>query len=263
MEILVFQTGNDMDMKPLYLWCAYPRDFSTTSVVEMSLSMLSEDERARWRSFKFDRHRCVYLATRILVRTALSHYYPLAPAAWQFQLNSHGKPRVEPDCGLYFNLSNSLDLVVCLISKGAEVGVDLESHSRANEIADLAPEVFSPLELVQLEALRGRERLDRALSLWTLKESYIKARGTGLSLPLKEFSFLFGDADGIRLELDSCLCDDPGRHWRFCLLDQASHRIALTSDQVTVSALQRWEMRPFVAPPRRLPDCEVQWFPNS
>jgi 4'-phosphopantetheinyl transferase len=195
------------------------------------------------------------------VRTALSHYYSLTPEAWQFHSNSHGKPRVDPDCGLQFNLSNSLDLVVCLIAKGAEVGIDTESFERAREIADLAEEVFSPLELTQLEGLRGPERLDRALSLWTLKEAFIKARGSGLSMPLKKLSFLFDNATGIQLELDPCLCEEPERHWRFCLLDHAGHRIALVTDQTTVSELQLWELQPLPASPKRLHDSDVTWYP--
>jgi 4'-phosphopantetheinyl transferase len=252
-----------MDIRPLYLWCASPKVLLTEPVDEMSLAMLSDDERARSRSLQFDGHRREYLATRALVRTALSHYYPLAPEAWRFRLNSYGKPHVDPDCGLRFNLSNSLDMVVCLIARGSEVGVDLESYARAKDIADLAEDVFSPLELSQLEALPGPERLDRALSLWTLKEAFIKARGTGLSMPLKKLSFLFEGVDGIRLELDPCLRDEPGRHWRFCLLDHAGHRMALMADQSTISELQLWELQSLLAPPQRLPDSVAVWFPAS
>ena len=69
--------------------------------------------------------------------------------------------------------------------------MDVESFSRAEEIVPLAPRVFSAAERAQLDALPAAERPDRALSLWTLKEAYIKARGMGLSLPLQEISFLF------------------------------------------------------------------------
>jgi 4'-phosphopantetheinyl transferase len=225
--------------------------------------MLSDDERTHWRSLQFDIHRQEYLATRILVRTALSHYYPLAPEAWRYRLSHYGKPSVDPNCGLSFNLSNSLDLVVCLIAQGSEVGVDLESYARAKDIVDLAEEVFSPLELSQLEGLPGPERPNRALSLWTLKEAFIKARGTGLSMPLKKLSFLFDGTDRIRLELDPRLCDEPGRHWRFCLLDHAGHRIAIMTDQTTISELQLWELQPLPAPPQRLPDSVAIWYAAS
>jgi 4'-phosphopantetheinyl transferase len=159
-------------------------------------------------------------------------------------------------------LSNSPGLVVCLIGQGAEVGVDVEPCERAEVIAEVGAKALSPLELAQLDALRGPERLDRALWLWTLKEAYIKARGMGLSLPLNKFSFLFGGVAGIRLELDPCLGDEAGR-WRFCLLEHAGHRIALMAERTAAPELQVWEARPLLAPPARLPAGGEPWFPLS
>jgi len=252
----------DMDKKPLHLWYAYPKDLNE-AVAQACAPLLSEDERAQWQTFRFDRHRREYLTTRALVRTALSHYHPLAPQSWRFQTNPYGKPTIDPDCGLRFNLSNSPDLVVCLIAQGAEVGVDAEPIERAEKVAELAPEVLSPLELVQLEALRGLERLDRILSLWTLKEAYIKARGMGLSLPLSKISFLFGGVEGVRLELDQRLDAEPGSRWQFCLFEHAGHRIALMAERAAVPDLQAWEARPLLAPPTRLAAVGERWFPAS
>jgi 4'-phosphopantetheinyl transferase len=251
-----------MNKESLYLWCAYPEDFRSEAITQTSALLLSEDERARWQALRFDRHRREYLATRTLVRTALSQYRPLAPQAWRFQSNMHGKPTTEPDCGLRFNLSNSLGLVVCLIAQGAEVGVDVEPYDRAGNIVELAPDVFSPPEIAQLEILHGQEKLDRALSIWTLKEAYIKARGAGLSLPLSGFSTVFGGKDGIRLEAGQCAYDEPARHWRFCFMEHVGHRIALMIDKETVSELQLWELRPYLTLPTRLPVGEVTWFPK-
>ena len=131
---------------------------------------------------------------------------------------------------------------------------------RAGEIAELGPEVFSPLERAQFKTLRGAERLDRALSLWTLKEAYIKARGMGLSLALKDFSFLFGGVNGIRLELDPCL-DDNADRWSFCLLEHAGYRIAVMVERVAVFDLQLFEARPVLSSAIRLPGGAEQWFP--
>lgn len=223
--------------------------------------MLNEDERTHWKSYRFDKHRHEYLMTRVLVRTALSHYHLLAPAEWRFELNRYGKPFIVPDCGLRFNLSNSPGLVVCLISRGSEVGVDAEPCSRASAIAELGCDLFSSLELTQLHALQGAERVDRALSLWTLKEAYIKARGVGLSLPLNQVSLLFGGPEGIRLELDSCL-EDKAERWRFCLLDHADHRIAVMAHGAAAFDLQVIEMRPSLpVSSARLTDAQEQWYP--
>ncbi len=250
-----------MDKKPLYLWCAYPDDLLSEGVADACAALLSEDERAQVQRFKFERLRREALTTRALMRIAISYGRKLPPQAWQFSLNAHGKPAIEPQSGLHFNLSNSAGLVVCFVAEGAEVGVDVEPFERANEILKLAPDVFSTAEQAQLEALRDAEKLDRALSLWTLKESYIKARGMGLSLPLDKFSLLF-DAEGIRLEIDSSLGDAPER-WRFCLLDHAGHRIAAMVERAASCEIELLEARPLLAPPVRLGGVGAQWFPRA
>ena len=251
-----------MEKKPLHLWFAYPEDVLPGTVTEACAQLLSEEERKRWQAFRFDERRREYLTTRALVRSALSRYHSLPPEAWRFQTNAYGKPAVNPDCGLCFNLSNSPELVVCAIAEGIQLGVDAEPFDRSAKITELGAEVFSPLEIAQLEALREEERLDRALSLWTLKESYIKARGIGLSLPLQTISFLFSEAEGIRLEIDPCQ-DDDARCWRFCLLNQAGHRIALTAGGTDEPLLQPWEARPPLGAPRQIPIGEQRWFPAS
>jgi len=253
-----------MDKKPLYLWCAYPDDLLAAETAEACTALLSEEERARVGRLKFERHRRESLATRALMRTALSFGRAVPAQAWQFKMNEHGKPAVEhaseSDYGLHFNLSNSLGLVVCLVAEGAEVGVDMEPFERADQILKLAPEVFSAAEQAQLATLQGAEKLDRALSLWTLKESYIKARGMGLSLALNKFSFLF-EAEEIRLEVDASLGDVPER-WRFCLLDHAGHRIAAMVERAGAGDLELLEARPVLAPPVQVSVGKTQWFPR-
>lgn len=253
-----------MEIQALQLWCAYPDDASTEDLTQACAPMLSEDEHARWQAFKFDRHAREYLTTRALVRTALSACHPIAPGAWRFDLNAYGKPAPGPECGLCFNLTNAPHLVACLIARGIEVGVDLEPFERAGKIAELAPDVFSPLELGQLAALSDTEKLNRALRLWTLKEAYIKARGMGLALPLNKFSFLFGGREGIHLELDPSVDDEPG-YWRFCLLQHAGHSIALMARCGNEAApeLQIWEARPVWVASVRLAAGGEQWFPLS
>jgi 4'-phosphopantetheinyl transferase len=250
-----------MDKKTLHLWYSYPGDLLSDDVVRACSALLSEEELARAGRFRFGRHRRESLATRALVRTALSHYRPLSPADWRFTANAHGKPGVDPDCGLRFNLSNTVELVVCLIAEGSDVGVDAESHARAMEILDLAPKVFSTREQAQLNDLPEAEKQDRALSLWTLKEAYVKARGLGLSLPLCSFSFVFGGPEVIHLEVNPELGDDPER-WRFCLLNHAGHRIAVIAERAAANNLEVWEARSVLAPPVRVfVECDG-WFPR-
>jgi 4'-phosphopantetheinyl transferase len=251
-----------MEKEAFHLWFAYPDDLLAAEAAQACLLLLSQDERSRWEAFKFDRHRREYLATHALARIALSNHHPLKPEAWRFQMNAYGKPAADPDCGVQFNLSNSPGLVVCLIGEGAEVGVDLEPRERAASIAEVGPRMFSTRELEQLEDLREDEKPGRCLQLWTLKEAYIKARGMGLAMPLNNFSFLFGGPLGIRMALDSSVCDEPGR-WQFSLLQHKGHCIALMVESRSAPALQVWDVRLPVLTPQRINGIQQLWFPHS
>ena len=249
-----------MNHGTLELWFAYPGDVLTDEAARKCAALSSKDELSRMERLRSKENRQEYLVAHALLRTALSHVRPVPPEAWRFCANSYGKPQIEPDCGVRFNLSHSRALVVCLISNQVEVGVDVEHRDRAGEIAEIAEDVFSPLELAQLEELRAEEKPDRALSLWTLQEAYIKARGMGLTLPLRKISFVFGGVEGIRLEIDASGGDDA-RSWQFCLLDFAGHRIALMKEQAEGANVELWESRPILATPKRLAEVEQTWYP--
>jgi len=234
----------------LHVWCAYPADYAKRDSVayQTALSWLSTEEMTRWRSFRFDKHRNEYLATRALIRTTLSNYYEIAPETWFFPRNSYGKPSAKPIIDLQFNLSNTLGLIVCLVSRNGSVGIDTEPLSRAEEIDSVATEYFSDLELTELNSLSSQARPDRSLSLWTLKEAYIKARGYGLSIPLDKFSFLFNKTDNLQLLIDNSL-NDRTENWRYGLLEFANHRIAYCASIKHHPTLTLFESRT-ISPPK-------------
>ncbi len=236
----------------LQLWCAYPDDLLDEKTAAACTPLLNEEERERWQRFRLERSRREFLATHALVRTVLSRYRAVAPQDWRFTANKYGKPALMPDCGLHFNLSNSAGMAICLVADApTDVGVDVEPHLRAQNIAEVARRVLSQAEHAQLQALPGAAKLERCLSLWTLKEAYIKARGMGMALPLEEISFLFDDAGRVRLELEDGMKDDAARWW-FRLFNHAGHRIAVMAEAKMDWALQAWEFHRLDFPPRRI-----------
>jgi len=250
-------------MNRIDLWVAYPDDLKDEATAVECVRMLNGDEQARLERFKFDRHRREHLATRALERRALSAYAEIAPEEWLFEAGEHGKPSIARELGmkapgLKFNLSNSLGLVVCAVGHGAEIGVDVEPYLRAGTIEEVAERFFSERELKQLEPLRGEERRERGLTLWTLKEAYMKARGMGMALPTNLFSFVFEGGGGVRLEIDAEAGDEPER-WRFCTLDHAEHRIALMVESDGEPELGVWEARPMLTAPKRVQVGAVRW----
>ncbi|MDR3791798.1 MAG: 4'-phosphopantetheinyl transferase superfamily protein [Terracidiphilus sp.] len=249
-----------METRNLQLWCAYPGDLASEEAEEACADLLSESERARWQRFCHESNRRESLTGRALTRVALSHVRATQPRDWDFSANPHGKPFAVPDCGLRFNLSNTEEIVVCLVADGAEVGVDAEPYMRAPQLVHMAEEFFSPAEMAQLMGFDGDKKLNLALSLWALKKAYIKARGVALSLPLQRISFIFGDLAGVRLELDPSI-EDRASNWVFGLLDHAGHRIAMVVEQKYPWQLEILEARPLLASPVTIHTGVLGWFP--
>jgi 4'-phosphopantetheinyl transferase len=249
----------------LDLWFAYPGDLKAAGAREASEAILSAEELDRARRFRFEQHQREFIAMHALGRMALSRQASFPPEAWRFPTNEYGKPAAEPECGLRFNLSDSDELVVCLVARGSDVGVDVEVREQAEGILGVARKVFSAREREQLDALEGEAQMERALALWTLKEAYIKARGMGMALPLREISFLFGGAPGIELVTTPEVDESPQR-WRFSRLDYAGHRIAIVTESHAASVadpeLRIWQARPVTAPPQELNLAKPEWFPR-
>ena len=206
------------------LWWMRPETFQASPA---ALALLNDGERAQHQRYIPPAKRHEYLATRVLVRTVLGEALGMAPQELQFVHNEWGCPALAPDSSsapIHFNISHTDGLVVCLVSTDYRVGVDTELLARAPTLLALAPRVFAPAELSDLDALPEDERAQRAVRLWTLKESYIKARGMGLALALDGFAFRFGEG-GVRLEVTAAL-DDHGSRWQFQTRTLGSHLIS-------------------------------------
>jgi 4'-phosphopantetheinyl transferase len=106
----------------------------------------------------------------------------------------------------------------------------------------VAPSVFAPAELADFREAGLEDQRERFFSYWTLKESYIKARGMGLSLPLDAFWFELGGTSPLLCVTDRCP-DIPDR-WRFyqhAPTDEHMMAVAVAAPQgVEPSIHPRW-----------------------
>jgi 4'-phosphopantetheinyl transferase len=196
------------------IWLAeVPAQFDA-ALEQAYLALLDETEHAQLARLRFDALKRRYLLTRVLVRTVLSGHAPVAPAAWRFGQNAYGRPLIAdppPEAkALRFNVSHTEALVVLVLASGREVGIDVEC-TRRHAPLDVAQRFFSRAESAELLQLPPERQVARFWDLWTLKESYIKARGMGLALSLEGFAFRF---DPFRLEVEPALNDD-GAGWQF------------------------------------------------
>ena len=204
----------------IHLWFCRHGESGDPALEAACRALLEPHELARTARFHFQRDRHRHLLTRVLVRTVLSRYAPVQPQDWRFAEGSFGRPCIaEPMTqavdGLDFNLSHTDGLIVLALARNLEVGVDAESLARTASL-ELADHFFSPAEAKALAALPPTRRAHRFFELWTLKESYIKARGMGLQIPLDSFGFALDDADdriGFALWGDARGDNAPHRHF--------------------------------------------------
>ena len=171
------------------LWCVFLDDV-TEAELSRYRQLASPDELLRCDRFLVAEAQRRYLVSRALVRTALSEYANVAPAAWIFAANPYGKPSILEPAGteLHFNVSHTAGLAVCAVTRSAEVGVDAEFVDQGFAAVSVARLSFTAEESELLDAAAPDERMKRFFQLWTLKEAFIKGIGRGLNLPMKDFS---------------------------------------------------------------------------
>jgi len=214
----------------VHLWYVEPERITDAAVLAAYQALLAADEATRLRRFVFakDRHR--HLVTRALVRTVLSRYAEVEPAGWVFRENAHGRPSIVPSGDLpplRFNLSHTDGMILCAVCAEGDIGVDVEDTTRSPAMLDVADAYFSPAEVAALRRLPASRQAGRFFEYWTLKESYVKARGLGLSVPLEQFSFHLTERGGIAISFDRRLPDRP-EHWQFrSYRRNGRHRIAV------------------------------------
>ncbi len=199
----------------VHLWLAFCADADRELLHQRYRALMTPEERARGDRFYFERDRARYRVTRALVRTVLSRYAPIAPQDWRFEANAWGAPRIanpEPEArSLSFNLTHTHDLVVLAVTRQRALGVDTENITRG-ALLDVADRFFAPTECEHLWAMPAEHHTTRFFELWTLKESYIKARGMGLSIPLHKFAFDLREPGAVALTTHPEL-QDPAERW--------------------------------------------------
>ncbi|MCA1601396.1 MAG: 4'-phosphopantetheinyl transferase superfamily protein [Acidobacteria bacterium] len=151
---------------------------------------LTADERARAERFHFQEDREHFIVARGLLRVILGRYLGVEPSQLRFSYSLYGKPSLASEsCAgdLCFNVSHARGLALYAVTRGRDIGIDVE-RIRA-DLADqqVAERFFSQQELAELRTFSGSMWSQAFFNCWTRKEAYIKARGEGLSLPLDQF----------------------------------------------------------------------------
>ena len=203
MTDLMAETDDDSHPS-IGVWHATSSSATPGPVEACCQSWLDESERARADRFRVATSRNQNIVGRGMARRLLSRDL-IDPRAIRFDVEPHGKPFVvEPsDAKRPFNIAHTDGLVLCSVGSSGHqlIGVDVERLGRRTD-PELANRYFSKPEIEFLDQFREpRQRHDVFLRIWTLKESFIKAIGTGLQTPLADFAFEEIDSESPRIRL--------------------------------------------------------------
>lgn len=140
------------------------------------LELVGTERRKKVIRYRMPDDRKRSLAAGLIIRKILNEN-GLSEDSLKYSEN--GKPLAD---NLFFNISHAGDYVVG-VSSDREVGCDIE------KIVDAPLEVTDRFfHLKEAEYIKSAEDKNRAFfTLWTLKESYMKMTGRGMSLPLDSF----------------------------------------------------------------------------
>lgn len=220
------------------------------------LGWLSAEEKKRYQRFVSTQQAQQYLLSRALLRSQLStRVRYVLPCEWVFVVDDYGKPKLAEAFSyldLHFNLSHSENLVVLALGEGlgkrGDLGVDVESIHRPVFNMALAKRYFATTELTDLMKLTEQQQIKRIAQLWTLKESYLKANGVGLRVPLTKLAFSFKGQGDLGLSMSSSLAEaltveEGSSIALFCLWSDYSVALTIDTDKtidISVVTINEW-----------------------
>lgn len=157
--------------------------------------LLNEDELANILRIRSEKSRLRSLLGRYLLRYALQERNGRdkcleADRRLFFRYGEQGKPYLADHPDIHFNISHSGDYAACAVAD-YEIGMDLQQKKNYHE--NIAARFFADEEKKMLAAclagqLNKEQQAELFFELWSIKESYVKLTGRGLSQGLDTFA---------------------------------------------------------------------------
>lgn len=188
-EFIVKDFNQNLDGE-IHLWSALLDQ--PDEIINRFYSVLSEEEKYRINKYKFKFLRDRQTVSIGLIKSLISNYLNIKTEEINFVQNKYGKPSLHPELNeidLQFNVSHSEHLGMFAFTTGQELGLDVESIQETPNLNEIIDMCFSDFEKEWFYKSEPGLQEELFYKVWTGKEAFIKAIGTGLSFPLKEIEF--------------------------------------------------------------------------
>jgi 4'-phosphopantetheinyl transferase len=151
-----------------------------------AIELLDDQERQRAARFRFARDRCAYVFAHAVWRVVLGVTLEANPGEVPLHFLPTGQPQLR-GTRLATSLSHSGAWVLIAVGGTGALGVDVERWPPRVPMEALLPLICTPGEGDAVHALPVGQRERKLLQLWTRKEAFLKALGTGLGQPPASF----------------------------------------------------------------------------
>ncbi len=164
-------------------------------IFEKYYKEVSKERRQKADQFQRAKDKRLSLAAGVLFSQGLKEY-GISGKQVQVAEGENGKPYLIDYPDIYFNISHSEQKVLVVFSD-VEIGCDIEYATEMKGL-ELAEKFFCKPEYDYIVSQEEKEQTAAFYRLWTLKESFLKATGLGLKLPLNHFCIKI--EEGIQVE---------------------------------------------------------------
>ena len=177
----------------IYTYYIDVTQFDNEKLFREKLNLLSPYRQQKIALLKHEKDRNRSLGAGIALDHALETY-GLREKSVEYEFGEWGKPFLKYQPNIHFSLSHSGDYAICSIGDKA-MGNDIEliKYGRLK----VADRFFAKEELDWMRAEPDEEEItQRMFRIWTMKESFLKATGKGISLPLGDFAVIVDEEKG-------------------------------------------------------------------
>lgn len=154
---------------------------------------LDADEIHRLNQMRLAQDKLRFITGRAIIKSIIADILAIAPQDVSLHIDRFGKPLLNANSDLSFNISHSGDYIVAIFTKGYPSGIDVQSTELDEGLDDIMKQSFSTQECQQLKT-HSALSYERFYTSWTIKEAFAKAHGIGMHIDFKKLQILYTTA---------------------------------------------------------------------
>ena len=181
-----------------------------------ALGWLDNSEKGRRNRFVHPAPRRRFTLCRAVLREQICSELGCRNDELSFVAAKFGKPFAcvsGAPARISFNVSHGGRHGLIILAPRGRIGVDVEERLADRDLDGYIRTLFAPGERSELEASKGRDKVELFYRLWTLKEALVKAAGDGLTLDTCDFeiplAMIHGESAG-----EFSFPGTPSTRWR-------------------------------------------------